>query len=74
MPCGYETGIVGEALALKVRAPLGLYIQKIIYIGCVQLFFLVSQKSSILHFKTYEPLNLWHKWNGVLTDPILQYI
>ena len=45
MPCGYETGIVGEALALKLRAPLGLYIQKIIYIGCVQLFFLVFPKS-----------------------------
>ena len=45
MPCGYETGIVGEALALKLHAPLGFYIQKIIYIGCVQLFFLVFPKS-----------------------------
>ena len=45
MLCGYETGIVGEALALKVGAPLDFYIQIIIYIGCVELFFLVFPKS-----------------------------
>ena len=51
MPCGYETGIVGEALALKLRAPLGLYIQKIIYIGWVQLSFLVFPKDIDIAFQ-----------------------
>ena len=51
MPCGYVTGIVGEAMTLKLRAPLGLYIQKIIYIGWVQLSFLVFPKDIDIAFQ-----------------------
>ena len=64
----------GEALALKLRAQLGFYIQIIIYIGFVQLFFWFSQKVIDIGFQNLCVLDLWHKWNCVLTDPILQYI
>ena len=51
MPCGYVTGIIGEDMTLKLRGPLGLYIQKIIYIGWVQLSFLVFPKDIDIAFQ-----------------------
>ena len=41
----------GEDMTLKLRAQLGLYIQKIIYIGWVQLSFLVFPKDIDIAFQ-----------------------